>query len=238
MIRKVVSMQSFANQSFVGWSDADSARTYSDLDFHDCEFQSCGLSTTRDPTLRSTVRNVSLVRTSIYGCFVTGAVLDNVVVDSLDTHGDTLQTWATVFRHVVLKGKIDYVMTSGAHSPGRDFPETESAFAAANARFYQGIDWALDISKGEFKDLVVRGVPARLIRRDPESQAVVLRAALLDHPWRELPFANRVTNVSLGIFLEQGHADFVYVAGKRDRRYRQTLEDIELLRREGLATHD
>jgi hypothetical protein len=228
-------MQSFSKQTFVGWSGSDSANTYSDLEFHDCEFESCAISIARDPALRSTVRNVRLVRSSVYGCSVAGAILDNVIVDGLNTHGDTLQAWATVFRHVVLKGKIDYIMTNGAHSPGRDFPDAESAFAAANASFYQRVDWALDISQAEFKDLVVRGVPARLIRRDPETQVVVSRDVLLDRPWRELPFANRVTAVSLGIFLDQGHADLVYVAGKRDRRFRQTLQDIELLRKEGLA---
>ena len=43
----------------------------------------------------------------------------------------------------------------------------------AGQAFYQKIDWALDISRGEFRDLELKGIPARLVRRDPETQLIV-----------------------------------------------------------------
>lgn len=43
-------------------------------------------------------------------CSVRAAVVEDVLVHGLKTSG-LFQTWAAVFRHVTLKGKIDRVMS-------------------------------------------------------------------------------------------------------------------------------
>jgi hypothetical protein len=37
------------------------------------------------------------------------------------------------------------------------------------------VDWALDISEAEFPDVELRGIPARLVRADPDLSVVVTR---------------------------------------------------------------
>jgi hypothetical protein len=101
------------------------------------------------------------------------------------------------------------------------------------------VEWALDISQGEFKELDIRGVPGKLVRRDPTTQALVLREKALACDWRSLDFQDDVLPVGFES-LESGYnlSDYVIAAEKRNRRYRKTLADIEMLRSLGIAEPD
>ena len=231
-------MQVYKSDTFDGFTDRDSAAVYSDIEFRNCEFQSCSISTTCSPPLRTTVRNVRLVNASEYGCAVDSAILEDVVVDGLNTHGDTLLTCGAVFKHVELKGKIDFLLLSNLVFPGHATPEEQQAFDEANAAYYAQVDWALDISRAEFKDIDIRGVPARLIRRDPETQVVITRENALTVSDKSLDFRGPATPVAINMFLDQGHPDFVLVVPKRDKRFNDYLADIQLLRKAGVAEPD
>ena len=104
--------------------------------------------------------------------------------------------------------------------------------------FYEQVDWALDISQGQFKDIDIRGVPGRLVRRDPETQVLITREAALRLPCSGLKFRGPATQIAIDMFLKQGHADLIFLAPKRDRQFRHYLADIELLRKAGLAEPD
>jgi hypothetical protein len=129
-------------------------------------------------------------------------------------------------------------MTSRLLIPGRCEPHEQRAFDEANAEYYRHVDWALDISEGEFKDLELRGVPARLIRRDPETQVLITRKVALQGPWRDLDFRSNVTPACISLFLGRDEPDYVLVAPKRSRRFRDCVADIELLRKAGIAEPD
>jgi hypothetical protein len=114
------------------------------------------------------------------GCAIHGAIIENTVVDGLATHGQLLQIWGAVFNQVVLKGKIDRLMISADVLPSVLLEEGDrqreiQAFRAADSLYYRNVEWALDISQGEFRELCLRGLPAHLVRRDPETQIVVTR---------------------------------------------------------------
>ncbi len=228
----------FENQSFEGIHDSDSRACFADMEFRSCYFQGCTLSITRSPSLRSTVRNIRFEKCSQRGCSIDAAVIEEVTVDGVTTHGQLLQTWGAVFKHVTLKGKIDRLMISQAIRAGLAEPEEQAAFDNANAEYYRGVDWALDISQGEFKELELRGLPARLIRRDPETQIVVTREKALQGEWRDLEFKEALTPFAIGRLLEGGGSDRVMVAGKRHRKFRRYLDDFNLLRKAGIAEPD
>jgi hypothetical protein len=84
-------------------------------------------------------------------------------------------------------GKIK--INSWAHFVDRT-EETQGPFTRARETFYRSIDWALDISEARFKGFDVTGIPARLFRRDQESQAVVTRERVIAEDGQRMARAN------------------------------------------------
>ncbi len=215
-------------------------RIFENLEFRHCRFESCALSITTNPRRRSIVRNVRLIQCEQEGCAIDTAIIEDVVVDGLNTHGQLLQTWGAVFKHVTLKGNIGRVMFSpkvGLGVKGFAKPQVQRAFDEANAAYYATVDWALDIREARFEECDIRGIPARLIRRDPETQVVVTREKALQGKWRELEIPD-LWKGWIELFLEDGEPDVVLVAPKRHRRYEVLLEGLKKLRDAGVAEPD
>ena len=230
-------MRVFERQEFDSFYDNDSARVFSDIEFRRCTFVSCAISITNDPALRSTIRNVKLLNCETYGCSLDPAIVEDVTVDGLKTHG-LRQTWGAVFKHVTLRGKIGRLMFSPAVSPGLATLRQQRAFDEANEQYYSTVDWALDIREAEAEELDIRRIPARLIRRDPESQVVITRAKAMQGTWRRLKLEKTYWATSMELFLEWGDPDWVLVAGKRDRNYRHLVDGLKALRDAGVAEPD
>lgn len=230
-------MKKFEGEEFVQWFDRDSGAVYSDLEFVKCRFESSGLSITRDPMLRATVRNVRLTKCEQRGSAIDTAIIEDVLVDGLKTNG-LFQTWGAVFKHVTLRGKIGRIMISPAVATGTAKLEEQRAFDAANADYYAKVDWALDISEGEFEECELQRVPAHLVRRDPETQAVIKREMAIQGKWRELDLSKTHWKTSIEFMLNRGDADVVLVAGKRDRKFRDLLDGLKKLRDAGVAESD
>lgn len=116
--------------------------------------------------------------------------------------------------------------------------ENVDAFREANAEYYRHVDWALDISQAEFKELNIRGVPGKLIRRDLETQILITRQRALEGAWRDLPFREDLTAFSIDLMLQREMSDLVMIAPKRHRKFLSFLEDLQLLREAGVAEPD
>lgn len=231
-------MRKFERQEFVQWFDRDSAAVYCDLEFVKCRFESCGLSITRSPIRRSTVRNVHLTNCEQRGSTVKAAILEDVVIENFKTNG-LFQTWGAVFKHVVLRGKIGRIMVSPLVAPGSATPEQQRAFDAANAEYYERVDWALDISGAQFEgECDLRRVPAHLVRRDPETQVVIKREKAMRGEWRSLDLSKTFWPSAIEGFLQEGDNDIVFVAGKRDRKFLDLLGGLKKLRDAGVAEPD
>ena len=231
-------MQSFHNQHFDSFRDRDTGATFCDMEFEKCYFESCVLSLTRNPALRSTVRNVQLKDCSQRGCSLNAAIVKDVLVDGFKTNGQLFQTWGAVFDRVILQGAIDRLMLSSAVLPGVIGLDEQQAFDDANAEFYRHVEWAFDISKGEFKELCIRGIPGDLIRRDPETQVLITREKALKGEWKDLEFRESLWPVSLDLFLQREELSTVFAAPKRHVKFHDYLEDLKLLQHAGVAEAD
>lgn len=231
------SLQVFEKQEFARFYDQDSGRTFSDLEFRKCSFLSSRISITRTPELRSTVRNVRMIQCQQRGCALEAAIVEDVLVDGFKTNG-LFQAWAAVFKHVTLRGKIERVMISGAVATGLATPSQQRAFDEANAAYYAGVDWALDISEAEFEEGEFQRVPARLVRRDPATQVVVTREKAMQGAWRQLDLSKTHWATSLKFLLDRGDPDVVLVAPKRNRKYQALLDGLQALRDAGVAEPD
>jgi len=228
----------FANQLFHALGDIDTGMTIQDVEFLRCDFGASSISMGRDPRLRSVVRRARIKDCRVRASFVGSAILDEVVVDGLDTGTQvTLHTLAAAFRHVTLLGRIGDIMITGEAPEG-----VQELFDAANEMFYRHVDWALDISAAEFHGCAPFAcVPYHLVRRDPETQAIVRREHVLDLAWKDLQlhsyFKYRLGRYASG--LEEGAGEgMVLVASKLAPDFRDELRSIQLLRKAGIAEKD
>src|SRR5713226_5166682 len=227
----------FEKQKFSSFYD-DGGHVFEDLEFRRCYFQSSAISITCDLASRSTVHNMKIIDCEEGGCFVHTAIVEDVLIDGFKTHG-LFQAFGAVYKHVTLRGRLGDIMLSPAVMPGSATKDQQRAFDEANASYYEGVDWALDISEAECQYLEIRGgVPVRLIRRDPETQMVFKREKVMQGKWRKLEAIQGYWAGILELFLQLGTTEEVLVAPKRDRRFRELADGLQVLRDAGVAEPD
>ena len=227
----------FEKKEFSRFYDRNSGAVFSDLEFRECRFISSVISITKQVHLRTVVRNVVLRDCEVLGCGLDNPILEDVYVDGFKTN-QLLQTWGAAFQHVTLRGKIGRVMISPIIAPGQATPEEQQAFNDANQAYYAGVDWALDIKEAECQELEIQGIPAKLIRRDPETQVVVTRKSAMRGEWRTLDLTGTWWPVSLKVLLDRGDQDVVLVAPKRNKAFKKLWNGLNLLREAGVANPD
>jgi hypothetical protein len=227
----------YQNKKFQSYHGHFWQRIYGGHEFHKCRFVGCSLSNTRKPGRRSTLRDVKFIDCEFQGCDLGTATVEEVVVDRLNTHGH-FATWAAVFKHVTLKGKIGPFMLSPAVSAARASTDEQRSFDEANAAFYATVDWALDICEAQFAEADLRGVPGHLIRRDPETQVLIKREKALEGTWRKLDLSETYWPVAIEFFLNSNMDSIVLAAPRQASSFRLLLNGLELLRQQGVAEHD
>lgn len=223
------------------WSVPRPGRLFEDLEFRRCTFVGSSLSRTKKPKLRSTVRHVRFLDCREIGCTLDAAIIEAVLVDGLET--DDLLLWGAVFKHVTLRGRIGRFMISPLVTPSQPESVVQRAFDAANAAYYAQVDWALDLREAQFTDEVdLRGIPGRLVRRDPETQLLILREKAVEGRWRQLDLERTYWPTALTFFLEQSSLDSTvlvmpaHISSHEGLWTRQTLLDgIRRLREAGVA---
>lgn len=206
---------------------------YGGVTFDRCTFIGCDVGSPRDLASRTIIRDVRLINCTVQGGYFGPAIVEDVVVDGLRTNG-LFQAWAPALRHVTLRGRIGRVMISNVHSAAASREDVET-FKAANRRYYENVDWALDISEAEFGEADLRGVPGDLIRRDPETQVLVRRERILDGRWQRLAALPSLWQISLELLLETGMESKVLVAAKRAKDFPTLVAGLRLLQDEGIA---
>ncbi len=187
--------------------------------------------------MRSTVRNTRLIQCEESGGWLDAAIVEDSLVDGLKTHG-VLQTWGAVFKHVTLRGKIGRVMISDRIASAKAPPNVQRVFDETNADYYSKIDWALDISEGEFEELDIRGVPALLIRRDPATQAIVTHEKALLGQWQKLDLSGTYWPEAIEQLVKRGDPAKVLVAARRARDFEALVDGLRKLRDAGVAEPD
>jgi hypothetical protein len=216
-----------------------SATIITGYEFRRCHFIDCYTRIVRDVKKRLTIQDIRLLNCQTTDCTLNSAVLKNVIVDGLQTD-DLLQTWGVAFSNVILKGKLGRLMISPWFSPGIVKSEVKEAYNKENLEFYNQIDWALDISEAKFVECTIRGIPSKLIRRDPESQVVITRDKAEEGEWKKIDLSHTYWPTAIEFFLELGRIDpdVVLVAPKAHPRYWHLLDGLKKLREAKIAEPD
>lgn len=180
------------------------------------------------------------------GCAIGSAVIEDVLVDGLLTPGRVpFFIRGAAFRHVTLRGRFGgLTITGDARRPsmkGWDDADLRREIDAANATYYQSVDWALDISEIECEDLEIRGgIPSRLIRRDSATQVVITRERVLDGRWRDVDLSGTWWPTAIDMlanekYLDSGYPEKILVAPKLHPDFPRLLEGLRRLRAAGIA---
>ncbi|MFI5381078.1 MAG: hypothetical protein ACHRHE_17410 [Tepidisphaerales bacterium] len=117
-------------------------------------------------------------------------------------------------------------------------PEIAQKFALARAEYYRQVDWALDIRDAYVMGLRIRGVPVHLIRRDPETQAVVSREQIVERRWASLDIGKSWWKPILEAEATRPGGDIVLVAPRLDESFDEQMEGIRRLRSAGISNPD
>ena len=112
---------------------------------------------------------------------------------------------------------------------------TSDPYYLANRRFYESVDWALDISQASFTGVeFAAGIPADLIRRDPARQVVLRRSTLLRNHWNER-VGDALARLWIEDFLLSGFEDTIVSVTSRRRQHSDDAASIAHLLDLGLA---
>ncbi|WP_433517860.1 hypothetical protein ACQP2T_21335 [Nonomuraea sp. CA-143628] len=219
----------WSRQEFVELKVDGPGMVVEDLHLDRCSFVMCDLGAD-DSALRRVVRNVTVSRCVFNGCDVKGVYFDEVTVSNLKIRG-----WGRLFgcvlRHVTLSGQVPGTLS--VFPPGGWWDaECRARLDEAIADAYQEVDWALDISGAEFLDVDLRHLPGHLVRRDPETQ-FLLRKETLDG--LDLGHFGPHARGFLAALADSPFDSMVAVAPKRSAWYPNIFEDLEELRKLGLA---
>jgi hypothetical protein len=210
----------------------DSGEELRDAEFIKCHFAYCRCLLAEAATLhRCTIQGVRLLNCSQDRCLLEGPILQDVVVDGLDTKGQLPEILGAAFCHVVLRGKIDRLWIK----PRTIEPSMQKLLDKANATFFTTVDWALDISQADCKQLEIKGVPIELIRRDPETQGIVTYKKAAEGRWKKLKFQHGLFEVVFEDLTESKHPGALLIAAKRSPAFKKLVADLEMLRNEGIA---
>src|SRR5262245_17380858 len=191
-----------------------------------------------DPKKRPTVRNVTLKDTNAFGAFLDGAIIEDVTVDTTKAGKHPLFLRGNAYRHITFLGRIGHLELRGRINPPLEWPDDDrlrviEEWDRANAAYYKDVDWAIDIRQATYGSLHISGVPARLIRRNPENTAVVTRKRALAGKWRNLPFSS--FHIAISMLLDDGYNDVVLIACPQSKKYAEDLAELATLRTAGVA---
>jgi uncharacterized protein YjbI with pentapeptide repeats len=220
-------MQQMTNERF--WGRA-SGVIYNDLALTDCEFNGCVIA--RDSgSPQNRIERVSLQGAAQLNCSISEAVLRDVQLDNLKRLGNApLFLWGCLFERVTLSGRISAVQINQRVGLPSDPPERQRAHNALVTSFYSNSDWALDISAAEFPGgVTLDAIPGDKVRRDPERQFLIKRAALSGMDWRSVDFDGTALDINLSGFERDSLFDSVVLSQRSDRKWAK--RDQAVLRR-------
>lgn len=233
--------QVFKNETFRNFRDRESGAIFSDLEFRRCRFEVAGVSITLEPAKRSTFRRIKFVQCEQDKCIIWPGIIEDVVIDGLDT-GRLLIANACAYKHVVLRGEVGNIKICRTipwvSGPAGYLVRRQEAMDRANAEYYQGVDWALDISQAEFTSGEVEGIPPELVRRDPETQFVLRSHAIKDGRWRKVNLSGTYWSPLLDAYSKEGVGDVILIAPKAAPDFKPLLKGLIALREAGIVEPD
>jgi hypothetical protein len=221
-------MKSFKNHLFSDIVDRDSFELFQNILFENCEFKNCQLSQTENPENRSTIRNIEIEDCSaMNNCSPGCAIFENIEIDNLQVD-DQLKFLGAVFKHVFISGNVgSFYISNDIGSSASD--AIRKSFSTANAKYYESVDWALDISRANFTEVEIWGIPSNLIIYDYKSQRLITKENVKKINWEKLSMKGNKFRLFLDKMLKEGYDDIVLIAPRLSNDFEDLLHDLDAL---------
>lgn len=214
------------------------------IELRRCTFTECQAPLQRTLAHRPTLCNLSLTRCHFAASELGAVIAEDCTIDTIWFHRgiwSPQRIEGCAFKHVTIRGNVTGPVAIwppawwGNHRSVGDDP-----IVVANQRYYETVDWALDISEARFTGISMQpcDIPARLIRRDPATQVVTTRDSLANGDWAAACIDSGGWQMAIQDFIASGLPDTVLVASVRGRHFKGELAAIERLRDIGVALLD
>jgi len=181
------------------------------------------------------VANSEFYDCKVSRCIVGPAELTSVAFFNIS--GDMLISWGALFNQVVLEGRFSPMMFHGV--PGSKLSNLErQEHIYQRDKYYECVDWALDISRADFADFEIRtgAIPLKLIRRDCNTQFIIKdERGVVDNNFIENLRVSAYTKSFLSVMIADGGSEGLLVAPRLDRPvFEEIMLDAEVLSKSGL----
>ena len=143
--------------------------------------------------------------------------------------------WGVLAKRVTLRGRFGSVIWN---PPRSDFGRAVDARVIEAAKnYYSTVDWAIDLTEATFTSVPSFrfGPPGSLIRRNPETQALVRRGRLSASRWHEFAGQIGIWRVVLDSFLERAWPDEIVLTPSVGQSAAKERAGIAMLRKAGVA---
>jgi hypothetical protein len=151
--------------------------TISGYHVNHCEINNSVLNNVKTFCPRSHVIDTVVENTFVGSVTVGPALIERCRFTNIQVY-DLLIIWGTLFKHVTFTGNIGNTKINSIITTVHRIPDVQVAYDEDRIAFYKTIDWAIDISQAKCRDFEIEGIPAQLVRRDNETQAVVTHELL------------------------------------------------------------
>lgn len=150
---------------------------------------------------------------------------------------DMLICWGTLFDEVILTGNLGPIMLHGIPTGFPDKSKLDK-YKKISSRFYENVEFALDISNAQFSDFSIRtsAIPLALIRRDLNTQFIVSNPnAEVETIWINSLAISDYTKMMFRLMADDAMVENLLVAPKLDLdMYSIILRDAEVLEKHGM----
>lgn len=207
---------------------------YSKLSIGNCEFNNCGISLSADIHERSKVTSIEIIDCKIINCAIGPVILNDVYISNIAT-GDLQIFWGSLFNRVKISGDVGRIkINTRIHAPDATINQ-QKMFDDFRIKFYNNVDWALDIADAKPQLLSITGVPSEKIIFDPNG-CVALKRSLIDNLILDIaksPSTPKDWGFAIKDFFDDTTVEeliLVAPTGKRKNVVSPYLETVRLLR--------
>ena len=134
-----------------------------------CIFDNCSIGTEDNLSKISYFKNIKMTDCTILNCMVGPTIFEDVLIKNLKT-GDIAIFDLPLLRHVKIEGKVGNLKINNIGFTLEKSLSKKKELLDLKNKFYETVDWALDISCAKFIDFYCLGIPTHLIKINNENQ--------------------------------------------------------------------
>lgn len=211
------------------------------MEFHNTIFDNCDIGLSDDINHLPHFKNIKFEHCSFIFCTLGSAIFENIEFNNIKFE-DYGIFWGSLFNKVKLKDKFtSFRINTNGFMLDKD-PSTQEALDKFRIKFYENVDWALDISEAKFSSFDYTGIPGKLFIRDTDTQFLISKKDFYSLDLLENSFKKNFNYLMMYLedFIESEDEDIVIpVPLSKPKKQRQLILDgFQELRNLGFAKKD